>query len=97
MLTAEKTLIDSDSKGPGADLGPSKNLSKELDEVESDDDDEENEGSFSYVDLKYQFLKDYEEFKSAKKGGKKRGRNTSSPNSETKNKSNKKKQQKKNH
>ena len=69
MLSPEKTLIDSDSKGSGADLGPPKNLSKELDEVESDDDDEENEGSFSYVDLKYQFLKDYEEFKSVKKGG----------------------------
>ena len=97
MFTPEKTLLVSDSTGPVADLGPSKNLAKELDKVESSDDDEENEGSFSYVDLKYQFLKDYEEFKSAKKGGKKRGRNTSSPNSETKNKSNKKKQQKKNH
>ena len=42
-----------------------------MQEDDSDDKHEENEGSFSYVDLKYHFLKDYEEFKQDKKGSKK--------------------------
>ena len=90
ILTPEKSQKNSDLESTG------RPIKSKSDELEADDsDDQESEDSFNYVDLQYQFLKDYEEFKSNKKGGKKRGRNTSSPNSETKQKS-KKKQYKKN-